>query len=1130
MAPIVADQESFPFGRLSEIKSTFTSRTFGQHQNQLDMVEESQNIPPDRNAPDLLQISQGYRSFRALEIYGGDTQPITLAEITANKVMVPGASKSREHASQEENRFVETHSSQNDRDEAIVSDDDENPFALPQKPFREPPQTPTLARRKRKASEDLLSDRLSSAVKVPESLLKNLMSKDHHNLSLTQAFANTQVNTSPFANGPKSDPVFGRPSPEMPRYISPTSPLFNEKLLQEIAEADELTSPNHESLRIGDVDFVPTQVELDESLRTSVSPVQPIMAPVTTVRQLAGTGASRQDHDINAGLTIKNSSREDIDSPLAHRNLLEQGVKGTPDDIQVPRSSRNSHSNDNRRDRRYSPNTELEKIEATPINSLRHDSRIMKDHATQISDRITDSQSNTQEKGQQTSLAPSPLHRPGSKGVIYRTLPLEPELPSVLSPDTQYALASSSLARPPRSSPPGQDESKDSDNSQVEQPNLSKSTKVRPDEQNNPVFKKLSEIAAEPSQQELQMSLNFHDEDRTEAERAYDEHVFSGSSPVAPKNRKRLKRNIRKSPEVASFSEHSRSASCENTPNETKTNDEYDAEPDRIVLTSPITKQPSPLKSKHEILRGKLARPKGFLRAMDRKKQLKAARNALNKSRDIFEVEETQFQSAFPEDEDDVSVDEQVEEPVQVNNRSNETMIVDTSNLEICFPNRIFVYWPGPYDACFPATCLQTCQDIDGTQKLDIVDDGGTHERTSLGKSVYKLQLRAGDIVRVEQPVLNRKRYTVLGFKNQYQGSKSKGDENPPQTDIYGHQTVVLTVKSRDSLPGSTDLSNTIDVPISKLKLGRSEFVQFDDRRFIPTEPLYPSMRASSRLATSRSPSLLNSPLSTATDDATALPKILMNMAFAVSIGSDESDRNKSRILKSIVSSGARIINQSFEELFHPSSLPTDHNIAQTSDKVNLALAESSTSLGFTALITDEHSRKLKYMQALALDLPILHYRWIDDSVSAGKALPWTPYLLPAGKSAFLKDAIRSRSLAPYSPTNEDAAFEHVLMRRHVIFQGNSILFIRGRSTHADEVRKMCMFLLAAQGASRISSVADLAEAEKALDSEEWDFVYANDHEKTQKALGNGSCRILAHETVVQSLILSGLYSPEVDV
>jgi hypothetical protein len=159
-------------------------------------------------------------------------------------------------------------------------------------------------------------------------------------------------------------------------------------------------------------------------------------------------------------------------------------------------------------------------------------------------------------------------------------------------------------------------------------------------------------------------------------------------------------------------------------------------------------------------------------------------------------------------------------------------------------------------------------------------------------------------------------------------------------------------------------------------------------------------------------------------------------------------------------------------------------------------------------------------MQALALNLPILHFRWITDCVAAKCILPWSKYLLPAGESTYLGGAVRSSTLKPYDPLGSSTSLSQVLGQRALLFADKTVLFVTGKGK-AEERRRAYSFLTVALGAKKLSKVRDLAEARTKLGQENWDYVYVDGEvERGEHVLGNGEWRVVHDEFIVQTLIL----------
>ena len=242
-------------------------------------------------------------------------------------------------------------------------------------------------------------------------------------------------------------------------------------------------------------------------------------------------------------------------------------------------------------------------------------------------------------------------------------------------------------------------------------------------------------------------------------------------------------------------------------------------------------------------------------------------------------------------------------------------------------------------------------------------------------------------------------------------------------------------------------------------------------------------------------------------------------MAFAVTVDT-KSEMKREDIERLIQLHGGRLLDTGFEELFDlPAALFSPDAATGTSTMAALRPTASAQRLGFTALIADAHSRRQKHVHALALNLPILHYAWLRDSVAAGTALPWPAYLLPAGASARLGGAVRSRALAPYGPRDEMARLEMVLERRELLLDRARVLAVVGK---VDERRRAYLFLCVALGAAEIARVRDVGAAKARL-GEVWDWVYADvGSDKVKTALGQKAA-VLDDEIVVQSLIWGSL-------
>ncbi|KAI7713573.1 hypothetical protein KC353_g7442 [Hortaea werneckii] len=282
---------------------------------------------------------------------------------------------------------------------------------------------------------------------------------------------------------------------------------------------------------------------------------------------------------------------------------------------------------------------------------------------------------------------------------------------------------------------------------------------------------------------------------------------------------------------------------------------------------------------------------------------------------------------------------------------------------------------------------------------------------------------------------------------------------------------------------------------------------------------------------------------------------LFSGMAFAISFGSNEAE--KSEVTRLIRRNGGMILETGFDELFEIPDLDASGNdptpLRRSTSKKNkpadadhealddggdgdgegtkrplLRLKPQYHDLGFAALIADKHSRRAKYMQALALNLPTLSSRWVTDSLASASSasaaaanpsppLPWSTYLLAAGESAYLSGAIRSRLLSPTYPAST-ARLRDIIAHRPLLLNDDGVLIVApaaavggagagggggggGKSaSQAWERRKAYAFLTLALGAGRVRRVAGLEEVRGLLRENEqgeegqggWRWVYVD--------------------------------------
>lgn len=471
------------------------------------------------------------------------------------------------------------------------------------------------------------------------------------------------------------------------------------------------------------------------------------------------------------------------------------------------------------------------------------------------------------------------------------------------------------------------------------------------------------------------------------------------------------------------------------------------------------------------------------------------------------ETDANQFQTKLVEPIAQESLVVPTSTNVSVRDAQAENLTSDIQSPEpeqpIIAPYQVLAFWNGRKRAYYPATFMHA----DEPQRCVVafVDSGPVD--VALG-SVKKLQLRVGDAVKIDFPKVPKVTHIIRGFSQQLKPEElTQRNEYGylPVTDIYGYSTVIVAAKQRKSIPGGAQLESeqTIEVPIYSVYLdmilwnqmkGRS-FVVPDKTESIPTAVQTPSRGTSIPLSPGSRLSRTH---------LTIRLGLFSGMVFAISLG--DQDTHKSRLVKMISLNGGQILQDGFEELFdYPASVPAvtkAETLSQTEvseEAIEFRLASKYENTGFTCLIADKHSRRAKYMQALALNVPCLSRRWIEDCVEHNRIVNWEHYLLPAGESSFLYGAIKSRVLSPVAA--DKALFARTFEARSKLLDKQSVLLVLGRGK-TEERHKAYIFLMYALGVAKIARVLDLKSAKTLLRKQSqkgsrWDWLYVDDSEES---------------------------------
>jgi hypothetical protein len=366
-------------------------------------------------------------------------------------------------------------------------------------------------------------------------------------------------------------------------------------------------------------------------------------------------------------------------------------------------------------------------------------------------------------------------------------------------------------------------------------------------------------------------------------------------------------------------------------------------------------------------------------------------------------------------------------------------------NDQITAPNMVFAFFNGKSRGYYPALC-QGRSTTDSSRYT--VQWRGYAEGEIDEHGVRSLDLRVGDLVKVELDGFPKVSHVIKGFEDLVDVNSLPPSSQPWLTDIRGYKSVIVAPKQRKSLPADVSVDAVKKVPVSALYLDSNMWGQMKNRTYTyqariqltvmngvstpaapPSIPSTPSSRHRRRNATSLPPSS-----SAASIDLTR--SLFSNMLFALSY---KDEGRKRDLVKMIHDNGGTVLKDSFPDMFENGSVKMKGKYAEFS---------------FAALLTDGHSRKAKYLHALALGLPCLSGRWIDACVNADKLADWETYLLPAGECAELEGAVKSRTLS-LGQDITTTKIADIIDARDVTFKGIRALFIapklKGKAKEAQD-------------------------------------------------------------------------------
>lgn len=373
-------------------------------------------------------------------------------------------------------------------------------------------------------------------------------------------------------------------------------------------------------------------------------------------------------------------------------------------------------------------------------------------------------------------------------------------------------------------------------------------------------------------------------------------------------------------------------------------------------------------------------------------------------------------------------------------------------------PNMVFAMFNGKSRTYYPAHCLGPSATKPSRYTIqwegyspDEVDEYG----------VRSLDLQIGDLVKIDKKGFPRVSHVIRGLKNKI--NFQDDGKNDTITDIRGYQTLVVAPKQRKSLP--TDLSTDAvkEIPISAIYLDSVMWGQMRERTY-EYKPVFTSGNSTplDRSFTPSTPPSRNRQRSAAVVPSISFAAIglaegiFKGMTFAISY---KDDSRRTELVNLIRRNGGLILKDSFLDLFEQDSVQLRPECAE---------------LVFTALLTERHSRKPKYLQALALGFPCLSGKWIEACIRAGQVIEWASHLLAAGESKELEGGVKSRIL-PLPSNVATSKVSDMVAASSKVFANSRVIVIMGkRQSKKADSRRQFLSLIRTLGPQHIDLETDL--------------------------------------------------------
>ncbi|ODV92532.1 hypothetical protein CANCADRAFT_1123 [Tortispora caseinolytica NRRL Y-17796] len=435
---------------------------------------------------------------------------------------------------------------------------------------------------------------------------------------------------------------------------------------------------------------------------------------------------------------------------------------------------------------------------------------------------------------------------------------------------------------------------------------------------------------------------------------------------------------------------------------------------------------------------------------------------------------------------------------------------------------RVFAFWPN--EGCFTATIISKNED-----DFEVKFDDGSLFTLPLSH-IMKLEIRQGDEVKMLDDNYKPKgRYQVV--RSYFTESGSKG-----HIAVDGSNMVELAPMRKR---GEAEFQKTIECPVSSIFITRKVFSKLHESRpveFVLADGSTFHEMKSLRHARPARGDLVESPSQKSTDEEDA-EDVKTEPALEIAAASEGNMEIESRLLEGILFSvSGTEQNSKYEKMIRSfgGTILADGFANVISEDACFRKDSTINKTVFGCVISTSHSRRWKYLEALALGFPCLSVRFIEDAILNNTLPPWERYLLAAGSSLKCEGAIVSIHSGQFSlgmKLGWNMRLQY-LNRKRLMESKRVLIVFKGEKSNVDGI-DLGYLLGHIWDATSIEEIIDTSthgwgvsllngskpKAMK-LDAAKYDFVYITGV-KTSKELNvrHEDATIVCKEWVIQSII-----------